>query len=133
MTITQDALDLTVQAPTALLPLPPYRTMPCLYTGPWPLLGQDWKPVQICSLEDLTVQPSDIWWMPTETCVVAKRAVCTLIECFLVLSPDNVTQGYTNPLRFNKQNQKNRDTAISWKTKTGGMSAQKHFKKSLFC
>ena len=71
--------------------------------------------------------------MPTETCAVAKRAVCILMECFLVSSSDNVTQGYTNPLRLNKQNQNNRDTDTSWKTKTYGMSAQKHFKKSLFC
>ena len=119
-------------------PRPCPHTGPCplVYTGPWSIPGQDWKPVQTCSLEDLTVQPSpnaDIWWMPTETCAVAKREVSILMECFLVLSSDNVTQGYTNPLRLNKQNQKNRDTATSWKTKTGGISSQKHFKKSLFC
>ena len=60
MAITHDALDLTVQ------------TSP-LCTGPCPLLvisgGQDWIPVQTCSLGDLTVQAppphsptgADIW------------------------------------------------------------------------
>ena len=57
VTITQDALDLTLQDPPPVLdpiPGPPY-------TGTWlqPLLalpsGQDWRPVQTCSLEDFTV------------------------------------------------------------------------------
>ena len=62
---------------------------PALFcTGPCPPLvtsgGQDRKPVQTCSLEDLTVPPmsADIWWLVTEACTVAGRAVRILLECF---------------------------------------------------
>ena len=56
MTITHDALNLTVLGPGPPLykPCPPNRTLdPLLVTSG----GQDWIPVQNCSPEDLTAQP----------------------------------------------------------------------------
>ena len=75
ITITHDTLDLTGQARTLL-----YRALPPLVTSG----GQDRKPVQTCSLEDLTVPPmsADIWWLATKACTVAGRAVRILLECF---------------------------------------------------
>ena len=60
MIITHDTLDLTVRGPSHLL----------VTSG-----GLDWRPVQICSLEDFTVQaPSsaDIWWLANEAHTVGE-------------------------------------------------------------
>ena len=73
MTITQDALDLTVRDPGSLL-----------YIALGPAGGQDWRPLETCSFEDLTVQAP--WWMPTEACMVGEWAVLILLECFLVIA-----------------------------------------------
>ena len=63
VTITHDALDLTVQGPPAPALALPSLGPPCTDTPPQrlashPLLvtsgGQDWRPVQTCSLEYLT-------------------------------------------------------------------------------
>ena len=59
-----DALDLAVQVP---------------------LGGQDWMPVQTCSLEDLIVQPQLVLISGGWLHVVGKLAVRILLECFLVL------------------------------------------------
>ena len=43
--------------------------------------------MQTCSLVDLTVQDStgaDIWLLAAEAHMVGERAVCILLECFLV-------------------------------------------------
>ena len=72
MTITHDALDLTVQGPP-----PPVLGLSLLYTGsraPPPQLvayvDRDWIPVQACSLGDLAIQSAlpfrtgaDMWWL----------------------------------------------------------------------
>ena len=78
--ITHNVLDLTVQGPGA-----PPCTGPLLVTSG----SQDWRPVQTCSLEDLTVQGTpnnaDIYWWPaTEAHTVGERAVHILVECFLL-------------------------------------------------
>ena len=63
--------------------------------GPSPLLvassGQDWRPVQACSLEDLTVRPSNSCWLATEALTVDKWAVPILLECFLVVVTITIT------------------------------------------
>ena len=67
LTITYDVLDLTIQGPAPqdmfrLVQLEPHctGTSPSL-TGPLPLLvtsgGQDWRPVQICSLDGPLLLP----------------------------------------------------------------------------
>ena len=50
VTITYDALDLTVQGPWPLCRVP--SSILLVTSG-----GQDWRPVQTCPLEDITVQP----------------------------------------------------------------------------
>ena len=45
--------------------------------------GQDWRPVQTCSVEGK--HPPPCWYLgPIEVCTVGKRAVHILLECFLV-------------------------------------------------
>ena len=101
MTITHDALDLTVQPfPKAWLHSPsrhgtwgspePFQTWnvgtplvlpPLLVTSG----GYHCRPVQICSL-DLTIQGPHSYWLlvATKAHTVSKRAECILLECFLV-------------------------------------------------
>ena len=65
MTITHDAMDLSVQGSPVLTLMPPDMGPDCTGISPWisemtvqgplPVLtsgGQDWRPVQTCSLED---------------------------------------------------------------------------------
>ena len=67
MTITHDAVDLTVQGPA--LCKGPLCTRPRLET---------------CSLEDPTPTSADIWWLAIEARMVGEWVVCILLECFLV-------------------------------------------------
>ena len=67
VTITHDALDLTVQLPTPPPPLYKVQSLGLPCTG-----GQDWRPVQTCSLKG------------PPTYGQHKRAVCILLEYFLV-------------------------------------------------
>ena len=70
-----------------LSPAPPDMTSHCTgntpVPGPRPLLvtsgGQDWRPVQICPLEDPQVLTSGAYAR-----TVGKRVVRILLECFLV-------------------------------------------------
>ena len=80
VTITNDDLELTIQAPcywhlvanTGDLP-------PLLISG-----GQQLRGVQTCSLED-TPRPQELHLkVATEADVVCKRVVSILLECFLV-------------------------------------------------
>ena len=88
MTITYAVLELITQGPprhrTSLYSDPPLDMAPyCTRTThPSRLTSgdQDWKHVQICSLEDAPVLTSDA----TEADTVSKWAVCILLECFLV-------------------------------------------------
>ena len=84
MTITHDVLDLTVQGTSDPSPAP----LPTGTVGlsPLPVIsgGQDWRPVQTCSLED-PPSVTDIRWLSTEACTVYMQVVCILLECFLVL------------------------------------------------
>ena len=54
---------------------------------PAPWGAEDWRPVQTCSLENLTVQSptsADIWWLTTEACKMDVQEVRILLEYFLV-------------------------------------------------
>ena len=79
VTITYDVLDLITLYSDPPLDMAPYCTRT---THPSRLTsgGQDWKHVQICSLEDAPVLTSNA----IEAHTVSKWAVCILLECFLV-------------------------------------------------
>ena len=97
MTITYDALDLTVQFPHPSLGLLEIRpgTLPGpgpspsdIRPGtPWPCLllvtssGHHLIPVQTCSF--FGPPSNDIWWVATEACMVYNWAVRILLECFV--------------------------------------------------
>ena len=71
VTITHDALNLTVQPPTSNMGTPLLET-----SG-----DHHWRIVKTCSLED----PHQYWHLvATEACTVGKQAVCILLGCFLV-------------------------------------------------
>ena len=80
MTITHNALDLTVEGP------PPQSDLrPSLLTSG----GQHWRPANLFAL----VTGSDIWWWPLKHVRFNKRPVRILLECFL----DQIcTQGQFN-------------------------------------
>ena len=85
VTITHDTLDFTIPylykapytgptpctgpfTPEKPHPIPLYR--PSLVTS----CGQDWRPVQLCSLkEPHPTTSADICWLATEACMVGKR------------------------------------------------------------
>ena len=81
LTITHDALGLTVQGPPPALP-PPNIDMGPPQSHPLLVISGDhhWKPVQTCSFDDST--GTAIWWSKHKK--VGKRAVCILLKCFLV-------------------------------------------------
>ena len=87
MTITHDALDLTVQGSPALYKAPapnPLCTgsqLPQLVTSG----GQDWITVQTCSLENLNLQLSKVLTSGGWLHAVGERAVWILLECFLAI------------------------------------------------
>ena len=62
----------------------PHETSDMGPTGPGPLLvtsgGHHWRPVQACSLENTP----GYWHLVAKSRMVGKRAVCILLECFLV-------------------------------------------------
>ena len=77
VTITHDALDLTVHPPTDMGPHST-GTSPAVTSG-----GHHWRPVQTCSLQNLpppVLTSGDYWSMY----VWRKWAVSILVECFLV-------------------------------------------------
>ena len=83
VTITLDALDLTVQVPLALFPSPSdiWPGTPWPHPKPCPLWVttgcHHWRPVQTCSFEDLPWE----WLLmvATEACTVSKWAVHILL------------------------------------------------------
>ena len=86
VTITHDALDLTVYPPPLNMTLTPTQSSLLVTFG-----GQDRKPAQTCSLENFTIEApntsADIWWLANnEEHLVEKRAVRILLECFLGLT-----------------------------------------------
>ena len=109
VTITHDALDLTVQSPLHIRPEDPLTPKPVLPPSPKDMrLGTPWGPNPLPA--------SDIWWPSLETCSSLfirphctetllgvtscgcwrnygqrKRAVRILLECFLVLNCANFT------------------------------------------
>ena len=84
VTITHDTLDLTVQGPSTLPPLDmetPLAPAPPHTSDIW------WRPLETCSNLSSLYNPLPHWYwhlVETEACNVGKRAVCILLECFLV-------------------------------------------------
>ena len=72
MTISHDALDLTVQPPR-------YRALsPPLVTSS----DKDWRPVQTSSLENPPPPGADIWWLATEARTVGNRHLTVMLSCY---------------------------------------------------
>ena len=97
VTNIHDAFDLTVLIspppdmdlgayPKALLDMGPvYLPPPPPRPGYWHLVVHHWRPVQTCSLADLSPSPTPPHLMVgTKTRMVGKQTVRILLECFLV-------------------------------------------------
>ena len=83
VTVSRDALELTIQGPSAST-LPLDMGPHCIGTTPPPVTSgsQDRRPVQTWSLED----PPRYWHLvATKACTVGKHVVCIILGCFLVV------------------------------------------------
>ena len=92
---------------TALYSSPPH-------TKEWPSPSpHHWRPVQTCSL-DLTVQTYNWYWhlVATQARTVGKRAVRTLLKCFLVII--NYHPSFFLVIHSNRPNDKASQQKTAW-------------------